>query len=278
MKKIFFSFLLFFSFVFGETVYLSKTSFYTGDFGILSIKGFNPTSRYQVVLKNRYGRWEFPVKDDFAFFSVPLLVKGRSIFLYLKKDRKVIYARKLKINHKKYRISRIWVKKRKITKEVLKRIKKEHKLLRRTFKIYTNRLFKEKKMEKPLKKLIVTTPFGAKRIINGKRSSYHWGTDFKGKTGDPVFAVLSGKVVIAQDMFYTGNTVVINHGLGLYTLYAHLSKINVKKGEFVKAGDIIGEVGSTGRSTAPHLHFGVYINDVKVDPMLILSKNLIIKN
>ncbi|NPA54615.1 MAG: M23 family metallopeptidase [Aquificae bacterium] len=272
MKKIIFFFLLFISFSYGETVFLNQSSFYTGDFGIARIKGFEKNARYEIVLKNKYGRWAFPVKEDTAFFSVPLLVKGKYISFYLKKNGKVVFSKRLKVKHKKYRVSKIWVKKRKITKEVLKRIKEENNLLRKTFKVYTEKLFIEKKMHKPLKKLIVTTPFGAKRIINGKKRSYHWGTDFKGKTGDPIFASLSGKVVVARDMFFTGKTVVINHGLGLYTLYAHMSRIDVKEGDFVKAGDIIGRVGSTGRSTAPHLHFGVYINDIKADPMLVLSK------
>ncbi len=274
MRKVIFVIFILLNFSFAENVSINKKIFYTGDFRYLKIKNFNKKVSYEIVLKNKYGRWSFPVKDRLAYFSIPLFVKGKEINLYLKKDGKIVYSKKLKIKHKSYRISTIWVKKRKITDKVLKRIKKEHKLLRSIFKVYTDRLFHERYMHRPLKKLIITTPFGAKRIINGKKRSYHWGTDFKGKKGDPIFSVLSGRVVLARNLFYTGNTVVINHGLGLYTLYAHMSKINVKEGEYVKAGQLIGKVGSTGRSTAPHLHFGVYINDVKVDPMLILGKRI----
>ncbi len=271
----FFPFLLFFLFISSSYGYeLNQTKFYTGDLGYIKIKNFSKRNSYQIVLKNRYGRWEFPVFDKVSFFSVPLFVKGKVLHLYIKKDGKIVYSNRLKIIHKKYRISRIWVKERKITKEVLNRIRKENRLLRKIFKIYTPKIYTEHRMFKPLKRLIVSTPFGAKRIINGKKRSYHWGTDFKGKKGDPVFASLTGRVVLARELFYTGNTVVINHGLGLYTLYAHLSKIKVKEGEYVKAGQTIGLVGSTGRSTAPHLHFGVYINDIKVDPMIALKKYL----
>ncbi len=269
--------ILFFLFVLvakGESIKIERNYFFTGDLGKVLIKGYDEKERYSVILKNRFGRWEFPVVDREAFFGIPLFVKGKNLSLYLKKNGEVIFSKRLKIFHKKYRVSKITVKERKITKSVLKRIKKENRLLRKTFKIYTKKLFKENRLHKPLKKLVVSTPFGAKRIINGKKRSIHWGTDFEGKKGEPIFSVLSGKVVIAKDMFFTGKTIVINHGLGLYTLYAHLSKIDVKKGDFVKRGQIIGKVGSTGRSTAPHLHFGVYINDIKVDPMILLKRGL----
>lgn len=164
--------------------------------------------------------------------------------------------------------------KKKPSKKLLERIKREAKLIRATLSRYTPKLFTESKMLKPLKHLRVSTPFGAKRIINGKKKTYHWGTDFRAKAGTPIHAVLSGKVVLARNLYYTGNTVIINHGLGLYTLYAHMSKIKVKEGQFVKGGKTIGYVGSTGRSTGPHLHFGVYVNDTRVDPMLALKKRL----
>ncbi len=196
------------------------------------------------------------------------------------KNGEIIYEKDLKIIKKKYRVSRIWIKRRrkKVNKEklkkILERIKRENRLLRKTLKIYTKKLYKEKYFHKPLKVLRVSTPFGAKRILNGKRRYIHWGVDFRARRGTPVYASLSGKVVLARKFYLTGNTVVINHGLGIYTLYAHLDKILVKEGKFVKAGQTIGKVGSTGRSTGPHLHFGIYINDVKVDPILAFKIKL----
>jgi len=159
-------------------------------------------------------------------------------------------------------------------KLILERIKRENRLLRKALKVYTKKLYREKYFHKPLKILKVSTPFGAKRILNGKRKYIHWGVDFRARRGTPVYASLSGKVVLARNFYLTGNTVVINHGLGIYTLYAHLDKILVKEGRFVKVGQTIGKVGSTGRSTGPHLHFGIYINDVKVDPMLAFKLKL----
>ncbi|MDQ7055631.1 MAG: M23 family metallopeptidase [Persephonella sp.] len=98
--------------------------------------------------------------------------------------------------------------------------------------------------------------------------------DFVASEGTPVYASLTGKVVLAQELFYTGKTVVIDHGKGLFTLYAHLSRISVKEGEMVKRGKIIGNVGSTGRSTGPHLHFGVYLVGMRIDPDLVFRLKL----
>ncbi len=267
-------FLAFFVYTsFGAEISINRTTFYTGDIGKVFIKNFQGKHRYQIVIKDKKIRLVFPVVSKVGYFGIPVFA-GKKAKLYIKKDNKVVFAKTIFIKRKKYPISRITVKERKLTKKLIKRIRRENKLLRRIFKVYTKKLFREKYMKKPLKKLVITTPFGARRIINNKKRSIHWGTDFKGRLGEPIFASLSGRVVLARNLYYTGNTVVINHGLGLYTLYAHMSKINVKEGQFVKAGQIIGKVGSTGRSTAPHLHFGVYINDVKVDPMLLLKKKL----
>ena len=200
--------------------------------------------------------------------------------MIITRDGDIIFKREIPVIKRKYRVSRIWVKrgKKKVDKHKLRliqeRIKRENRLLRKVLRVYTKKLFKERYFHKPLKVLRISTPFGAKRILNGKKKYIHWGVDFRGKRGTPVYASLSGKVVLARNFYLTGNTVVINHGLGLYTLYAHLNKILVKEGRFVKAGQEIGKVGSTGRSTGPHLHFGIYINGVRVDPMLAFKIKL----
>ena len=249
-----------------EDIY--PNTFYPGSIHILK----NTTGSY-IELKTNYGTFRFPIKDKNAFFAIPYGTKGMAI-LNVIKDGQVVYRRYLIIKDKYFRVSRIHVRKRRLTKKVLKRIYAEHKLLRKIFKTYTPKKFTEEHFIKPLRYLRISTPFGARRIINGTKKSIHWGTDFKAPRGEPVFASLTGKVVLARELYYTGNTVIIDHGLGLYTLYAHLSKISVKEGQIVKGGQIIGKVGSTGRSTGPHLHFGVYINDIKVDPMLALKLKL----
>ncbi len=111
----------------------------------------------------------------------------------------------------------------------------------------------------------VTAPFGDRRLFNGQLKSQHMGTDLDGRTGDPIHAANDGVVVLARDCFATGNTVLVHHGVGLYTAYFHLSRLNVKLGQEVKRGQLLGGVGATGRVTGAHLHWGVKYDGRYVD-------------
>lgn len=113
--------------------------------------------------------------------------------------------------------------------------------------------------------------FGTRSIYNGQPRSPHGGTDFLSGTGRPVKAPNAGRVVIAEPFYFTGGTVVLDHGLGVLSLFAHLSSIGVHEGDLVKTGDVIGEVGATGRVTGPHLHWAVRVGGARVDPLLLLS-------
>ena len=115
--------------------------------------------------------------------------------------------------------------------------------------------------------------FGSRRELNGKMRSPHKGLDIAAPAGTPIIAPLAGKVVLAKaGMFYTGNTMVLAHGGGLTTIYAHLKAMEAKVGDWVEAGEVIATVGSTGRSTAPHLHWGVYLNKIALDPQMLGAK------
>lgn len=105
----------------------------------------------------------------------------------------------------------------------------------------------------------VTAPFGDIRLYNGKKTNQHFGTDIDGSTGDPIFASNEGEVVMQRPCYGSGNTVVLFHGLGLFTAYFHLSRFDVKVGDHVDQGQRLGLVGMTGRVTGPHLHFGAKI-------------------
>lgn len=116
----------------------------------------------------------------------------------------------------------------------------------------------------------VTAPFGDLRTFNGKKQSQHYGIDLDGNIGDPVTAANDGVVVMARDNYASGQTVLLSHGAGLYTAYFHFSKIDVREGQKVKAGQRIGRVGKTGRVTGPHLHFAVKVNGLYVDPASLM--------
>lgn len=119
-----------------------------------------------------------------------------------------------------------------------------------------------------------STLFGTKRILNKKRVSVHKGLDIKGKGGEEVKASNSGRVVLAEELFFGGNTIILDHGQGIYTIYMHLSEFNITPEDIISKGDVIGLVGSSGRSTGPHLHFGVKVLNINTNPISLVKLNL----
>ncbi len=116
--------------------------------------------------------------------------------------------------------------------------------------------------------------FGRRRLINGKPRRSHTGEDISAPTGTPILAPNAGKVVLVGHFFFNGRSVVIDHGLGLISMYFHLSAVDVEKGAFVKTGEQIGLVGKSGRVTGPHLHWGMRLNGAKVDPYAFVDVRL----
>jgi len=109
--------------------------------------------------------------------------------------------------------------------------------------------------------------FGTRRVFNGELQSHHTGTDFRAQTGDPVHAAAAGVVRLTKELFYSGNAVIIDHGAGVFTSYSHLSRIDVKAGQKIGKGQAVGLAGATGRATGPHLHWGVKVNSINVNPL-----------
>jgi murein DD-endopeptidase MepM/ murein hydrolase activator NlpD len=115
------------------------------------------------------------------------------------------------------------------------------------------------------------TNFGHRRVFNGEPRAPHAGADLRAATGTPIQATNRGRVVLAKNLFFTGNTVILDHGMGIYSLYAHLSRIDAKVGEIVPGGTVIGLAGATGRVTGPHLHWGMRVQGARVDPFTLVG-------
>ena len=116
-----------------------------------------------------------------------------------------------------------------------------------------------------------TSSFGRRSVYNGEPRSPHSGTDFRAGRGTPIAAPNAGTVVLADDLYFSGNVVIIDHGWGLYSYFAHLSSVDVEEGETVERGQQVGQVGATGRVTGPHLHWTVRLNDARVDPLSLMT-------
>ncbi len=182
-----------------------------------------------------------------------------------------------KVQKRKYNIQRIdGLEEKKVTppEEVYARIKKENKLIAIAREINSDLDFFKDNFILPLENAIITGVYGSQRILNGKPRWPHYGIDFAGDLGTPIKAMADGIVTLAEnDLYFTGATVIFDHGHGISTLYMHLDEIFVEKGDIVKQGDIIGTVGSSGRSTGPHLDVRLNWFGTRLDPATVLDLN-----
>ncbi len=175
---------------------------------------------------------------------------------------------------RKYKIQRIdGLPENKVTppEEVYKRIKKENYRIGEARAINSNLSFFKDKFIMPVKG-IITGVYGSQRILNGKPRWPHYGIDIAAKQGTMIKSSGSGIVTMAEDdLYYTGGTIIMDHGHGISTIYSHLENLLVSVGDKINQGDIIGTVGSTGRSTGPHLDFRINWFQTRLDPMSILE-------
>ena len=153
--------------------------------------------------------------------------------------------------------------------KTLERVNRETRKLEALFQTSRNERLWKSVFIRPVEGEI-STGFGLTRIINGRRRSQHTGVDLRAEEGTSVLASNHGAVVLVDELFFSGKSVILDHGWGLYSMYFHLSEVLVKEGDLVRPGAILGRVGSTGRSTGPHLHWGIRINGARVDPFSLL--------
>ena len=208
-------------------------------------------------------------KDGYFAFGIG---KDRKLDIVIVDGNKKIVKKILK---RKYKIQKIdGLPKKKVTppEEFYARIKKENKLIGDAREINSDLSFFKEKFIIPVDDAIITGVYGSQRILNGIPKWPHYGLDFAQKKGAPIKAMNNGIVTLAEkDLFYTGATLIFDHGHGISTLYMHMDKIFVNKADHVKKGDIIGTVGSSGRSTGPHLDIRLNWFNVRLDPQTILN-------
>jgi murein DD-endopeptidase MepM/ murein hydrolase activator NlpD len=153
--------------------------------------------------------------------------------------------------------------------KTLERVNRESKRLKELFQKFGNERFWKRPFIRPVEGEL-SGAFGTRRIINGQPKSSHTGVDLRAEEGTPVLACNSGRVALVDDLFFSGKSVVLEHGWGLYSMYFHLSETRVRVGDQISKGAEVGRVGSTGRSTGPHLHWGIILNGARVDPFSLL--------
>jgi len=155
--------------------------------------------------------------------------------------------------------------------EDTKRVNEEGERLRAIFTTVTPEKLWRGTFRTPLPGIHTAKNFGRRRVLNGEAHSPHSGVDIPAPEGTPIHASQRGRVVVAENLYFSGNTVVIDHGLGVYTFYGHMSAIGVQVGDVVAADAVLGKVGATGRATGPHLHWGLTVDDSRVNALQIVG-------
>jgi murein DD-endopeptidase MepM/ murein hydrolase activator NlpD len=224
-------------------------------------QGKAPVVRYNkhrvMVVKND-GHWQ-------AVVGIPLSAK---VGLHQLQIAGLDQLRSFRVQPKQYAEQHITIKdKRKVNpnKDDMKRIRAERGRINSALGYWSEQAVTATRFTLPVRGRL-SSPFGLRRFFNEQPRKPHSGIDIAAPAGTPIRAPASGRIIERGNFFFNGNTVFIDHGQGLVTMYCHMSRIDVKPGQQVKAGQIIGAIGQTGRVTGPHLHWGVSLNDARVDP------------
>lgn len=218
--------------------------------------------RAMVVAEN--GQWN-------AVVGIGLSVKPGSEQIEVKRGARAEAVR-FQVSAKEYEVQRITLKNKRMVnpyKNDLKRIRSDQKRSRAAFASWSEPRQMHTRFQLPVDG-VVTGTFGKRRIFNGQPRSPHSGLDIAAPKGTPVRAPAAGRIVEVGNYFFNGNTVFIDHGQGLISMFCHMDSADVKIGDTVKAGDVVGKVGATGRATGPHLHWSLSLGNARIDPTLFV--------
>ncbi|QLF92565.1 M23 family metallopeptidase [Pseudomonas sp. ABC1] len=224
-----------------------------------------PTARYQgkpvLVIREDGKRW-------IAIVGIPLGTKQGA-------QQVEVEGRNLgfEVGERHYREQRITLKnQQQVTPNAknLARIERELAEQTKAYRLFSPRQPSNLLFDKPVNGPL-SSPFGLRRFFNGEERNPHSGLDFAVPQGTPIKAPAAGEVILVGDYFFNGRTVFVDHGQGLISMFCHLSQIDVKVGDSLQRGAVLGKVGATGRATGPHLHWNVSLNDARVDPAIFIG-------
>ncbi len=211
-------------------------------------------------------------KSGFFFFGLPQDAKILKLILVTKNEKKEMEFPVLQQKWQEEYITGLQPDKVTPTNKNQDRINKENNLIKQARNNFNENYFPFCFIRPVKNYKRISSPFGTRRILNNIKKAGHSGVDYAASIGTKIYAPADGVVALAhQDMFLSGKTLLINHGFGLFSSYSHLNYINVKQGDKVKKGDEIGQVGNTGRSTGPHLHYVITWKNVRVDPEQLIT-------
>lgn len=235
-----------------------------------SSSGAMPQASFQgnrVMVQQHEGRW-------WAVVGLPLATQpGKQSVKVTNTGGGATRSIPFAVNHKSYTEQRLTLKNKKMVEPDpadLKRIAREQKLSREAFAQWSDQAEVPLQFSTPVTGRL-SSPFGLRRFFNDQARAPHSGLDIAAPQGTPVLAPAAGTVIETGEYYFNGNSVFIDHGQGLVSMYCHLETIKVKKGDQIAQGELVATVGMTGRATGPHLHWSVSLNNARIDPSLLLS-------
>jgi murein DD-endopeptidase MepM/ murein hydrolase activator NlpD len=240
-----------------------------------------PLPANAVPASARYGDKKVLVTkaDDryIAVIGLPLTTKPGRHYLKITDRQGKTLSLGFQVEDKSYEEQHITIKdKRKVNPEKrdMERITRETKQIRNALRHWSPQKNVVIEFQQPVAGP-TSSPFGLRRFFNEQARKPHSGLDIAAPEGTPIQAPAPGTVLDTGDFFFNGNTVLLDHGQGLVTMYCHMSKIDVTPGQTVATGEVLGKIGMTGRVTGPHLHWGVSLNDARIDPLLFLPESAV---